>query len=118
GQFGPEIIHLFLRIAIDLERDGLVEFENRAPVESSEGVSIELELHDHHRPCRLAVDLLPGIWITGDLADLRILEDGGVELGSLFGLGVEPQARGNLLNEWHISGLLLKLLGSRVFAHP
>jgi len=85
---------------------------------SGEGMSIELELTTSTDPAGLPWYLPPGVWITGDLSDLRILEDGGVELRGLFGFGVEPQARGNLLNEWHISGLLLNLFGSRVFAHP
>src|SRR5688572_21363174 len=45
--------------------------------------------------------LLARFGITGDLRDLRILEDAHVEIGGFFRLTVEPQARGDFLAELH-----------------
>ena len=50
----------------------------------------------------VAVELfVPGLAVSRDASDAGILEDRGVELRGLFGLIVEPEAGGDLLNGWH-----------------
>src|SRR5678809_342591 len=44
---------------------------------------------------------MSGFAVTGDLSDLRVLEDPGIELGCFFGLVVEPQAGSDRLGEGH-----------------
>ena len=39
------------------------------------------------------MDLLALFSVAADLAELGVFEDGGVELGRLLGLRIEPQAR-------------------------
>src|SRR4051794_37553361 len=86
---------------MDLERDCLVELEDGAAVESGEALPVQLEVNDHDGARRLAVKLLPGLAVSGNLADLRVPEDRGVESGGLFGLAVEPQAGGDPLDDLH-----------------
>ena len=93
GQPLPVVVDLVLLLAVDLERDGLAERELGAAVDADEPLSVELELHGHDR-ARLA---RPGLGVVGDADDARVLEDGGVEVRGLLGLGVEPQARGDPL---------------------
>ena len=92
-QLAPEMIDLGLAVAIDLERDRLVELEMRSAVQRHEALACELEPHAHHRACFLAVDLPAFIGIVGYGVDLGVLENGGVKLRGLLGLGIEPQAR-------------------------
>ena len=96
GQPLPVVIHFILRRALNLERDGLVELENGAAVERGEGLSVQLKGHRQHRPGRLPVDFLSGLWIARDGDDFRVFEDGGVKAGGVFGLVVEPQAGADL----------------------
>jgi hypothetical protein len=42
-EFLPIIVHFFLRLATDLERDGLVECEHRATVERGKGLPLEFK---------------------------------------------------------------------------
>src|SRR6266581_1771825 len=47
--------------------------------------------------------------VPGNVEDLRILEDGDIEPGGLFGLVVEPQTWADPLNNFH--GILLACRG-------
>jgi hypothetical protein len=42
-EFLPIIVHFFLRLATDLERDGLVECEHQATVERGKGLPLEFK---------------------------------------------------------------------------
>ena len=97
GELLPVVVHFFLRLAIDLKRDGLVELEDRAAVERGECLPVQLEGHGHDRSGRLAVDLPPGFAVARDVPDLRVLEDADIERGGLLGLIVEPQDRGRFV---------------------
>jgi hypothetical protein len=57
-QLLPVVIHLLLRRALDLERDGLVELENRAAVERGEWLSVQLK-RPPSIPTRLALRGFP-----------------------------------------------------------
>ena len=57
----PIIVDLVLRIAIDLERDRLVELEMRAAIERDEGLSVELERNGHHRARGPAMNFMAGL---------------------------------------------------------
>ena len=75
GELAPVIVDFSLGLTPHLERDRFVEFEVRTAVQRRECLSVDLEFHDHDRSGLLAVDLLPGLGITADLADLRVLEN-------------------------------------------
>jgi hypothetical protein len=55
----PQLVDLCLTLAIDQQRDGLVELELRPPIQRRELLTLELEGHGQHRPRQGAV-LLPG----------------------------------------------------------
>src|ERR1700720_1175692 len=81
GELLPQRVDFALSLAVDEERYCRREGEMRAAVEREELLPFELEDHGHRRPFRAGVHL----------GDLRILEDGRVELRRLFGPAVEPQ---------------------------
>jgi hypothetical protein len=56
------------------------------------------------------VDILPCLSVAGNVQDPRISENAGVKLRRFFGLLIEPQTRGNLLNVLH--DLLLQWVGT------
>src|SRR5262249_5686229 len=85
-------VDLLLGVAMDLERDRLVELEKRAAIEGDEFLSADLELHGHDRARFPAVHLESLLPEAADLPDLGVLEDGCVELRRLLGLRIEPQA--------------------------
>src|SRR5690606_25703860 len=89
GELAPQLVDLLLRLAVDKERDRLVEGELRPAVERQVALPGQLE-HDHHRlAVRPRLHLHhPG---TG--------EDRGVEDGGLLSLAVEPEERGDLLHD-------------------
>src|SRR5439155_12633223 len=97
----PVIVHFFLRLATDLERDRLVECEHWATVECGKGVSIQFKCHRHDRSRRSSVDFIPCFSIPSNADDLRIVKDGGVKLRHLFGLIIKPQTWGDLLHVLH-----------------
>src|SRR5262245_46905406 len=99
GEPVPEIIDLRLVLAIDLERDGLVEGELRSAIEGREFLSRDLEVDPHHRGRLLAVNVLALVWIACDPDDLLVLEHRDVERRGLLGLSVEPQAWCDLLRD-------------------
>src|SRR5437763_6409165 len=94
GKLLPQLVDLLLGLAIDDERYRFVELELRSAVEREELLPVELEGDGHHGSRRTGCPLR----ITGNAGDLRVLEDGGVELRCLLGLAVEPQERGDLLH--------------------
>src|SRR5205085_5042870 len=65
------IFQLLLIVDVDLQRNRLVELEQRAAVERREGLPRELELHREHRAGLLAVSLLACLSIARDLSELR-----------------------------------------------
>src|SRR5262249_35107158 len=89
GQLAPKRVELFLRLALDDERHGLVETDDRAAVERDVLLAVELEANGHHA----AVWSRAGRAVMRRLQDLRVLEQGDVELGGRFGLAVEPETR-------------------------
>ena len=91
-QLLPEVINLFLILTSDLKGHGLVEFEQWPTVQGDKWMSIEVECNDHYAPWRFAMKLLARFGVALDMLDGRILKDGGVEIGGLFGLIVEPKA--------------------------
>ena len=54
----PVVVELLLRLAVDLERDRLVEREVRAAVDADEALPVQLELDRQHH-ARLARALPP-----------------------------------------------------------
>src|SRR5439155_12662391 len=83
---GPVMIHFLLRRAHDLERNGLVELEQRAAIESGERLALQLEGHGHDRPRRPAVDLVASLSISRQFGDPGILENLRIEPRRLLGL--------------------------------
>src|SRR3569832_2672424 len=74
----PVIVDLLLRLAMHLERDGLVELEYRTAVQRDELLSFQLEFGGHDLACRLCMDLEPFGSIAGDVSQSRMLEDGDI----------------------------------------
>ena len=97
----PEVVDLFLVLAVHHERDRLRELEHRTAVQRRELLSVELERHRHDRSRGPAGGFRRLFVVAGDAADPGILEDRHVELRRLFGLVVEPQERGDFLRLWH-----------------
>jgi hypothetical protein len=79
----------------------LVELEHRPAVERGEPLSVQLEFHGQHRSRRSSVTLLARFAVPGNVSNLGILEDAGIELRGLFALVVEPQTRGDLGMSFH-----------------
>ncbi|MNN52235.1 hypothetical protein D3C81_1669210 [compost metagenome] len=75
GQIAPEMVDLFLILAIDLERDRLAEFEHRPTVKAGEGLAIEFETDGHHRTFRFAMKFLTELAVVGQAGDFRVIED-------------------------------------------
>ena len=106
GEPGPVVIDLVLRLAMHLERDGLVELELRSAVQAHEALPFDLELDGHDRARLAPVDLMPLLAVAADPQDPGVPEDGHIGVRRLLGLGVEPQARRDpLCRDRH--GLLL-----------
>src|SRR5688572_5279452 len=95
AQLLPVVVDFFLVLAAHLQRDRLVELEDRAAVQGRERPPVELELDDQHGAGLAAVLLPAGLAVVGDLPDLRVLEDPDVVPGRLERLAVEPQAGGD-----------------------
>jgi hypothetical protein len=90
---GPEMVDLFLRLAVDRLRHSLGELVLRSTIQRLERHAVELE-RGHQYLAFKSVALGP----THDAQHPRILEDGGVKVHGLFGLAFEPQAGGDLLH--------------------
>src|SRR6185312_13724796 len=101
----PEVVDLLLAVAVDDQRDRLVELELRASVERQELDAIQYEGHGQYPPLRLAVDVEAFLAEVSDRADARVLEDRDVVFRRVLGLFVEPQAGRDLLQVGH--GILL-----------
>jgi hypothetical protein len=82
------VLYKVLCFAIDEERYGFGELEMRAAVERKKLLALELEACQHDPACT----------VSANAHDLRILENGGIEIYRLFGLIVEPQVRRNFSN--------------------
>jgi hypothetical protein len=95
----PEIIELFLRVAIHLKRDRFVKLEVRPAVQRRQRVSMEFERHPHHGAPFAPVNFLPDFPVPRDLRDLRVLENRGIKLRSFFSVAVEPKTRSHFLGE-------------------
>ncbi|KAG7133667.1 hypothetical protein HYQ46_009271 [Verticillium longisporum] len=96
AELRPVKIDFLLVIAVDHERDGLVEVEVRPAVETRELLPVHLKLDDEQAAGLLAVVGLAGRGVVLSMRDLRIWKDGDVELGGFFGVAVEPETRGEL----------------------
>src|SRR5262249_9576482 len=83
----PVVVDLVLAVEVDRERDGLVELEVGAAVQRDHALAVELEADGH----REALLTRPGRAVARDVEDLRVREDGRVELGCGLALGVEPE---------------------------
>lgn len=70
------------------------ELEFRAAVQGDEFLSFELECGGHHHS--RAPRRFP--WEVRDVADFRVLENGGVEIYGFFSVVVEPQERRDFLD--------------------
>src|ERR1700716_2051325 len=95
------MVDFLLCVAINLERNRLVEFEYGTAVQRRERLPLELERDGHHRTGRSSVDLLPDLAVSRNLDDFRLLEDRDIKICCLFSLIVEPQAGADLLTDWH-----------------
>src|SRR5688572_23085619 len=71
----------------------------RAAVESGEFLALELEADGHDAAFRAR----PCFAVTGNLADLRVFENAGIEMDRLLGLIIEPQKGRDLLFYFHRS---------------
>src|SRR5258708_8616984 len=99
GEFVPKFVHFLLGFAIYEERDGGRELELRAAVEGEEFLAFDLERHGH----RGIFGSGPGVAVTGNLAHLRVLEDGDVEVGGFFGFAIEPEEWSDFLHRTILS---------------
>ena len=66
----------------------------------------DLELDDQDAALRLLMHLLAFVRIVADPAELRVLEDRDIELRGVFGIAIEPEAGGELLDAGHVCSLL------------
>src|SRR5207247_8863658 len=109
GELLPQIVDLGLRLAAHKERDRLGERELRAPVQHHEFLPLDLEGPAQDLPRRSWRSFGHSV----DAQDLRVLEDGHVELHRLFGLVVEPQERRDLLHV--LPRFFLRCLQARLY---
>src|SRR5437660_11808739 len=93
-QLRPERIDFLLRLTVDEQGYRLRELELRAAVQGVEVLTLELEGAGHDRPLHAR----PGVSVSRDAHDPRILEDRHIEVHRLFGVAVEPQERDDLLH--------------------
>ena len=96
-ELAPEVIDFGLRLAANLQRDRLAEFEIRTTIQSRECLSLDFEFNNHDRARLFVVNLLSGLGVSADFSDLGILEDRAIEFCRFLGLRVEPQARRDLV---------------------
>src|SRR5712664_99007 len=97
GELLPQLVDLFLGLAIHDERYRLRELKLRPAVQGNEFLPVELETRGHDRPLRSRA----GLAVTNDAPGLRVLENRDIKLHRLFGPAVEPQEWGNFLHrEW------------------
>ena len=89
------MVDFFLILAVDLERYGFTELEQRPAIEPGKGMPIEFKTDGHHGTFRLPVKLLADLAVVGQTGDFRVIEDRAVKPRGGFSLIVEPQARGD-----------------------
>src|SRR5713226_5095792 len=100
GELLPQLVELFLGLAIHDERYGLREPELRPAVQGDEFLPVQLENRGHDRTLRSRA----GLAVTNDAPGLRVLENRDIKFHRLFGLAVEPQERGDFLHgEWALA---------------
>jgi hypothetical protein len=96
---------IVISVDVDLQRDSLVELEERPAVQGGERLTRELELHGQDRAFLLLVLLESRLSVAGDLHDLRAREDAGVVTGGVLRFAGEPETRRDFLADLH-DGLL------------
>jgi hypothetical protein len=92
GKFFPIIIHLFLGLTFELERNRFREAELRSCIESREALALQFKHHGQHCSLTSTMNLVSFPGVMRNLRDPRIFEDGNVIICSVFGLTVEPKA--------------------------
>ena len=65
----PVVVDLLLGLAVNLDRDRLVELEQWTSIERGESQAVELEVHRHHRAGGALVDLEAGFAVAGNSVD-------------------------------------------------
>src|SRR5579863_1246680 len=76
------------------ERHGWGELVGRTTIKPDEFLTVELERYSHDGAFRSGTRIA----VSHDGTDLRILEDGRVEMHRLFSIAIEPQERSDLLH--------------------
>src|SRR6266436_9533131 len=94
GELLPQLIHFCLRPAVYKERYGRRKSVVRTAVQCHEVLPFELESHCHHGSFRSRSCFS----VTGNVQNLRVLEDGSIKVCRLFGFVIKPQERGNFLH--------------------
>src|SRR6185369_2815253 len=93
GKLRPVVINFFLRLTVHEERYCFGEFELWARVERDELLTIEFKVDNHDAAFRAR----PGFAIASDVSNLRVLENGSIEIHRFLGVLVEPEKRSDLL---------------------
>jgi hypothetical protein len=93
GELLPELVDLLLRVAVDEQRNTLRELEGWTAVQSHELLAGEPERAYQERPFRAGAGI-PG---PGRAQDLRVREDGRVELDRFLRAVLEGQERRDFL---------------------
>src|SRR6516164_7847039 len=86
-----EAIGLGLGLHRYLERDRFIELELRSTIQAGERLTHQCKLYQQHVAC-LARRVVTRCAM--DRINMAILEQGGIELGGVFGVAIEPEARG------------------------
>ena len=86
-----KVVKFFLILAINLERDGFIEFDVRTTIHSDERVAVKLELDNHDTTLLSMMKFLAGAGGAHNMLDRGIGEDGDVEVGRFFSLAVVPE---------------------------
>ncbi len=90
----PVIVNLFLRLALDLERDGLSEGNLRTAIKGGKRLPIQFNGYGHDRTHWFAVDLLPRFPRASHIHNLGMFEDRGIKRDYLCGVILKPQTGG------------------------
>src|SRR6266496_4166136 len=96
GEFLPEVVDFLLRFTMNDERYGLGEFELWPTVQRRKLLTVELKLYGHDGSLRAG----SGVTIPYGVQDLRVFENGDIEIRRLLSVVVEPEERSDLLGAW------------------